>query len=98
MIGKQHFTLLYDRARRKALNPRNTISGWSKTGLRPFNPERVLKDIQKPGVNVDSIVTEIEKPCDFLHPQPETPTTAENLLSLRKRIEESIAHSGEHRT
>jgi hypothetical protein len=48
MIGKQHFTLLYDRARRKAMNSRNIISGWSKTGLRPFNRERVLKEIQKP--------------------------------------------------
>jgi hypothetical protein len=48
MIGKQHFTLLYDRARQKAMTSRNIISGWSKTGLRPFNPERVLKEIQKP--------------------------------------------------
>lgn len=55
----------------------------------------MLKDIQKPGVIVTSIATEIEKPCDFLYPQLETPTTAENLMSLRKRIEESIAHSGE---
>ena len=30
MIGMQHFTLLYDRARRKAINSRNIISGWSK--------------------------------------------------------------------
>jgi hypothetical protein len=95
MIGKQHFTLLYNRARSKALNSRNIISGWSKTGLRPFNPERVLKDIQKPGVNIDLITTEIEKPCDFLQPQLETPKTAESLMSLRKRIEESIAQGGE---
>jgi hypothetical protein len=27
MIGKQHFTLLYNRVRRKALNPRNIRSG-----------------------------------------------------------------------
>ncbi|OCK95185.1 uncharacterized protein K441DRAFT_718061 [Cenococcum geophilum 1.58] len=27
MIGKQHFTLLYDLARRKAMNSRNTTSG-----------------------------------------------------------------------
>ncbi|KAH6661860.1 hypothetical protein B0J14DRAFT_611551 [Halenospora varia] len=94
MIGKQHFTLLYDRAR-KALNSRNIISGWSKTGLPPFNPERVLKDIQKPGINVDPIATEIEKPCDFLQLQLGTPKTAENLMFLRKRIEESIAQGGE---
>jgi hypothetical protein len=51
----------------------------------------VLKDIQKPGVNVDQIATEIEKPCDFLQSQLATPKTAESLMSLRKRIEESIA-------
>ena len=44
MIGKQHFTPLYNRARRKAMTSRNIISGWSKTGLRPFNLERVLLD------------------------------------------------------
>jgi hypothetical protein len=54
----------------------------------------VLKDIQKPGVNVDLIATEIEKPYDFLYPQLETLIIVENLMSLRKRIEESIAHSG----
>jgi hypothetical protein len=39
MIGKQHFTFLYDRAQRKAMTSWNIISGWSKTGLRPFDPE-----------------------------------------------------------
>ena len=47
MIGKQHFTLLYDRARRKVMNFGNIVSGWSRTGLRPFNQNRVLKEIQK---------------------------------------------------
>jgi hypothetical protein len=48
MIGKQHFTLLYNRARNAAFTPRNIKSGWSKTGLVPFNPDRVLNDIPKP--------------------------------------------------
>lgn len=48
MVGKQHFTLLYDRARTKAFTPRNVLSGWSKTGLLPLNPDKVLKDIPKP--------------------------------------------------
>ena len=50
MIGKQHFTLLYDRARRGAMKSRNIISGWPKTGLRLFNQNRVLKEIQKPQI------------------------------------------------
>lgn len=51
-IGKQHFTYLYSRARSQAFNSRNILSGWSKTGLRPFNPERVLRDIKnlQPGM------------------------------------------------
>jgi hypothetical protein len=38
-VGKQHFTSLYSRARDVAFTPRNIKSGWSKTGLYPFNPE-----------------------------------------------------------
>jgi hypothetical protein len=68
MIGKQHFTLLYDRARRKALSPRNIISGWSKAGLRPFNPDRVLKDIQKPELHPDPITIETERYNDIIQP------------------------------
>jgi hypothetical protein len=50
MIRKQHFTLLYERARQKAFTLRNIRSGWTKAGLFPFNPERVLSDIPKPQV------------------------------------------------
>jgi hypothetical protein len=38
-VGKQHFTFRYSRARDVAFTPRNIKSGWSKTGLYPFNPE-----------------------------------------------------------
>jgi DDE superfamily endonuclease len=47
-VGKQHFTSLYSPAREKALTPRNIKAGWSATGLHPFNPDRVLRTIQKP--------------------------------------------------
>lgn len=36
------------RARDRALTRRNIIAGWAATGLFPFNPEKVLKGIQKP--------------------------------------------------
>jgi hypothetical protein len=71
------------------------MSGWFKTGLQLFNPERVLKDIQKPEVNVALVCTEIEKPCDFLQPQLETLKTAESLMSLHRRIEEGITKGRE---
>jgi DDE superfamily endonuclease len=41
-IDKQHFTLLYDQARRAALTAHNIKSRWAKTGLSPFDPNRVL--------------------------------------------------------
>jgi DDE superfamily endonuclease len=41
-ISKQHFTSLYDQARGKELTPHNIKSGWAKTGLYPFDPNRVL--------------------------------------------------------
>jgi DDE superfamily endonuclease len=47
-IGKQHFTLLYSRARVVAITPKNIKSSWLKSGLFPFNPDRVLREIQKP--------------------------------------------------
>jgi hypothetical protein len=55
-VGKQHFTLLYSRARNLAFTPRNIKSGWCKTRLYPFNSNRVLNEIQKPQAEV--IVTQ----------------------------------------
>ncbi len=91
MIGKQHFTMLYDRARRKAINPRNIMSGWSKTGLRPFNPERVLREIQTPQIGKYCEPTIIETDASLSPMQPlQTPTTSEALKSLRTDIEKGI--------
>jgi hypothetical protein len=93
MIGKQHFTLLYDRARCKAINSRNIILGWSKTGLRPFNPERVLKEVQRPEEvkNCSPLVVN-SNDDDMLHlKNPETPKTFENLVLLRNNVEKSLA-------
>src|SRR5436190_6633855 len=48
IVGKEHFTSLYKPARERALTKRNITAGWAATGLFPFNPERVLRGIQKP--------------------------------------------------
>jgi hypothetical protein len=79
--------LLY-RARAQALTSRNIESGWSKTGLYPFNPDRVLRDVQKPltelyvpkddGVKVESCTQGIV---------PQTLVTSEALTLLQRRIE-----------
>ena len=55
----------------------------------------MLKDIQKPKVNVALVPTKVEKPYDFLQPQLETPKTAESLMSLRRQIEEGITQGRE---
>lgn len=47
-IGKQHFTLLYSRARDIALTARNIRSGWLKAGLFSLNPSRVLESLEPP--------------------------------------------------
>lgn len=88
-IGKQHFTLLYARARETAFTSRNIKSGWCKTGLYPFNPEMVLQGIQKPlsELNAESttnMLIDVPPPSNQLS----TPVTAESLTSLRRTIEQ----------
>jgi hypothetical protein len=92
MIGKQYFTLLYDRARSKAFSSRNIISGWSKTGLRLFNPDRVLKEIYKlERHNLPASVESVQL-SNLPEVQLQTPTTSDNLISFRREIEDSIEH------
>ena len=100
VIGKQHFTQLYDQARSKAFTRRNILSGWSKTGLYPFNPARVLQTIQKPEQQVAPTTLPIEHERDPPHAnQLVTPTISESLMSLRKKIDDHLAGDGElHRS
>jgi hypothetical protein len=90
-IGKQHFTLLYSRARAVAITPRNIKSSWSKSGLFPFNPDRVLGEIQKPHEGIFSprtgTIPESNPLCDE---RLQTPTTSNNLSLLRSKIEQDI--------
>jgi hypothetical protein len=76
------------------MNSRNIISGRSKTGLLPFNQNRVLKEIQKLQIvkycsplTVDGINDDVFLPVHDL----ETLKTSEILASLRKSIEMNIA-------
>lgn len=86
-VGKQHFTLLYSQARRTAFTARNIKSGWAKAGLYPFNPDRVLRDIEKPPKVVANNRAPDTVPGDE---PPKTPVTAENLASLRQMMEQKI--------
>ena len=87
-IGKQHFTLLYNQARHAALTPRNIKSGWAKAGLYPFNPNRVLQDVQKPPALEPQSSHAVNT---ALHDEPlGTPLTSEHLVSLRRTIEQNM--------
>jgi hypothetical protein len=96
-VNKEHFVLLYRRAREVALTARNIRSGWSKAGLFPFNPSRVLDGMSAP----------IEGP--FAQPAPPglpgaqeplssqsltTPTTTEGVHSLYRILEERLMVDG----
>ena len=47
-IGKQHFISLFSPARERAFTPKNIKAGFAASGLFPFNPDRVLRDMPKP--------------------------------------------------
>jgi hypothetical protein len=51
-IGKEDFTSLYSPARVKAFTKRNITQAWAATGLFPFNPDRVLRGIPRPHVQI----------------------------------------------
>jgi hypothetical protein len=102
-IGKQHFTSLYSRAREAAFTRRNILAGWSKSGLIPLNPQRVLKDMEKPSsdtVDAAGAMTLIPRDPQHEYPAPTvapitpiTPVTAEAFASLRDLILERNSHA-----
>lgn len=85
-IGKPHFTYLYARARKEALTPRNIRSAWSKSGLFPFDPSRVVREFEatqpeKPIVDpVDPATVSSNLRC--------TPNTSDHFAVLRSEVEQ----------
>lgn len=88
-VGKQHFTLLYNRDRDAAFTCHNVKSGGRKAGLYPFNPDLVLRDIQTPRSEFNICPNLTSQP----HPQPSTDllltlVITESLTSLSQSIEQ----------
>ena len=85
MIGKQH-QALYPFIRScttKAFTARNVLSGWSKSVLRPLNPDKVLKDIPKPDQPVVPMTLDVAmEPNNIRRSSLETPTTEGRLACL----------------
>ncbi|GAB7336667.1 hypothetical protein MBLNU13_g10345t1 [Cladosporium sp. NU13] len=75
-IGKQHFTSLYSPAREVAFTKRNILAGWSKGGLFPFNPQRVLRDLEKPYAELREAAGESVAPgIGFVAAPPPSPAS-----------------------
>jgi hypothetical protein len=89
-IGKEHFTSLFSPARTKAFTPKNIIAGFAASGLFPFDPDRVLRSMPKPVVNlsvprVDGVPVRMFSQNEV--PQtPVTPVSTEGLMSLHNLI------------
>ena len=100
-VGKQHFTHLYSLSRDAAFTARNIKAGWIKTGLQPFNPDRVLREIQRPPTTKGLAHIEVVS-SDPLSPHSllPTPVNAEGFQTLRKTLEQESQHlhaMGKHR-
>ena len=50
MIGKLHFTQLYNRAHKRMFTEQNIRSGYCKTSLHPYNLNVVLDTIDHPSL------------------------------------------------
>jgi DDE superfamily endonuclease len=55
-IGKQNFTLLYDRAQTAAFIRENIQSAWRKAGLLPFDSDRVLQGMRHPSTGMLTVL------------------------------------------
>lgn len=63
-------------ARERALTKRNITAGWAASGLFPFNPERVPRDIPKP-LPEQTVLNEMTScPQNEMLQKPVTPVTS----------------------
>ena len=90
-VNKEHFTTLYSPARTKVITKRNILAGWVKSGLFPFNSDRVFRDVTKPDI-AQSFCTAYEDMRSGLQNEPVrtpvTPVTSEDLTSLLNLIKQ----------
>ncbi|USP73004.1 uncharacterized protein yc1106_00278 [Curvularia clavata] len=93
-IGKEHFTYLYKPARERAFTAKNIKAGFAASGLFPLNPDRVLRTVPKPPVEVAPAVTnEASYQEDGVLQTPITPVSADGLLLLQNLILKKDAHA-----
>ena len=78
----------YSHARDEAFTRRNILSGWSKSGLRPLNPEKTPQGVAQ--IRVYTGHNGPRPSSDELLVTPVTPITYESLCHLQSTIEEDV--------
>ena len=94
-------TRLSIRSRDAAFTTQNIKAGWVKAGLHRFNPDLVLREIQKPHTeeslaHIENVSSDLLSPHSLLP----TPMNAEGFEALRKKLEQDSQHLdavGKHR-
>lgn len=97
-IGKEHFTCLYSPARKAALTARNIRAGWTKAGLFPFDPARVLRDLPKPVEQQApaAVGREVSRgSAQSVPPTPVTPRSVSAVASLHDLIRQDTHSTDE---
>ncbi|PZD39774.1 DDE-1 domain containing protein [Pyrenophora tritici-repentis] len=94
-VNKEHFTAIYSCAREVGMTKKNILAGWAKTGLFPFNPSRVLRDIVKPGAPLTiQLPCEVESTQNRVIQTPVTPVSSEAVTQLLSLIKQE-SHNNE---
>jgi hypothetical protein len=88
-VRKEHFTTLYSPARERAITKKNILAGFAKTGLYPFNPDRVLTK-PVPALTTSKACEVDVGPCTQgeVVQTPVTPVTSKALMSLLNMIKQ----------
>ncbi len=95
-VGKEHFTSLYRPARETTFTKRNILAGWSKAGLFPFNPMKVLRDTSDPLTeltNTHEVKARLPVLQETALQSPVRPVSAEVFKLLQDLIVERDAHA-----
>jgi DDE superfamily endonuclease len=90
-LNRAQFNLLYQETRRTALTPQYIQAGWSRTGLNPFNPSRVLESPE--------IIRYRQTTPDLLPPPSEehhTPSTRAEFDAIARQLLPTLTPKRRH--
>ena len=88
VVDKRHFPLLYKRAREKAMTRRTIVSAWSRAGLFPLNPSKVLRELE-PASETPQTPIAGRQETSVMTTTLQTLVTADNFNSLFQRCSDA---------